>query len=428
MSYKTLKGMDDISFPDIYHWQYVETKAGEFFGRRLYEEIRTPIVEYTDLFQRSIGEASDIVNKEMYTFLDRGGRSLTLRPEMTASVIRAVINNNLLAQREPLKLFYSGPMFRAERPQAGRKRQFFFFFFEVVGNPDPFCDAEVIRDLVTFLEYLGLQKNDLTLRLNNVGCNDCRPGYLESLRGFFQGQISDMCKNCRFKFAKNVLRIFDCKNPACRAVAAQAPKVTDHVCQECRTHFDALVGFLDLFDIEYTVDKNIVRGLDYYTSTVFEVTSRKLGAQDALAAGGRYNNLLKELGGPDKGAIGFAIGIERLLICLADILRDYKTGILEKSVYIAYGDSSYISSAQELIARFEKSGLPSYADYDSRSLKSQLKRANKYGFRWVLILNKDEFERGDVTLKDLHAKDDGQRRIPVSRAEERVAELIKEKE
>jgi len=412
MQYKTVKGMSDICFPEIQKWQFVESKAREFFGARLYEEIRTPIVEYTELFKRSIGESSDIVNKEMYSFDDRGGRGLTLRPEMTASVIRAVVNNNLLGLREPLKLLYLGSMFRAERPQAGRKRQFYQIGVEVIGDNDPWCDAEVIRDLAFFLESLGLQKTEISIKLNNVGCNECRPAFLDQLRNFFSSRINSLCENCQFKYEKNVLRIFDCKNEKCKAIAQEAPKVTDNVCRNCDEHFSRVLSYLDQFGIEKEVDKNIVRGLDYYTSTVFEVTSPKLGAQDAIAAGGRYNNLMKELGGDDKGAIGFALGVERLLMCLAKSLELYTPDILQKTVYIAYSDAQYCVQAKQLIARLivrlEALGYATYSDLDGRSLKSQLKRANKFGFRWVLILNKDEVERGRYQLKDLQTEDSDQ--------------------
>jgi len=397
--------MSDIFFPEIAQWQFIENEARQFFGSRLYEEIKTPIVEYTELFQRSIGEGSDIVNKEMYTFLDRGERSLTLRPEMTASVIRAVIENNFLGIREPLKLFYSGPMFRAERPQAGRKRQFFQIGVEVIGNDDPFCDVEVIRDLVLYLSRVGLEKESCTVKINNVGCAACRPGFIEQLRDFFSAQKGDLCDDCKFKYDKNVLRIFDCKNPNCKSITANAPKIIDHVCEACVTHFKGVKEGLALCAISYEIDKTIVRGLDYYTSTVFEVTSTQLGAQDAIAAGGRYNNLMKELGGANKGAVGFALGVERLLICLAESLKADVPEVLQKTIYVAYSDAEYCTKAKQLIARLEKQGIATYADLDGRSLKSQLKRANKFGFKWALILNKGEVEAGTYQLKDLRSKE-----------------------
>ncbi|MBU1863633.1 MAG: histidine--tRNA ligase [Candidatus Omnitrophica bacterium] len=397
--------MSDIFLPEVTNWQFVEDEARLFFKARLYEEIRTPVVEYTELFQRSIGEVTDIVSKEMYTFCDRGERSLTLRPEMTVSIVRAVIENNLLGIREPLKLFYSGPMFRAERPQAGRKRQFYQIGVEVIGNDSPFCDAEVIRDLVFFLERLGLERDACTVKLNNIGCPQCRPAFLKKLREFFTTQKESLCESCQVKFEKNVLRIFDCKNKECKEIAAGAPKVSDNVCEGCREHFTAVEKGLMLFQIPYTIDKNIVRGLDYYTSTVFEVTSKKLGAQDAIAAGGRYNNLLRELGGEDKSAIGFALGVERLLVCLEDSLKKNPSSVLERTVYVAYGDNAYIDQAKQILARLEALGYATYADLDKRSLKSQLKRANKFGLRWVLILNQDEVERGTYQLKDLRSLD-----------------------
>lgn len=426
MQYKTVKGMSDIVFPEMRGWQFIEHTAQRFFGARLYEEIRTPIVEYTELFQRSIGEASDIVSKEMYSFNDRAGRSLTLRPEMTASVIRAVVNNNLLGLREPLKLFYSGAMFRAERPQAGRKRQFHQIGVELIGNSDPWCDAEVIRDLTFFLFALGLTPAEIKLKLNNVGCDHCRPAFIEKLRDYFAPRLALVCDNCRFKYDKNVLRIFDCKNDACSDLALSAPKVSDHVCDACADHFKKVLAYLDTCCVDYVVDQNIVRGLDYYTSTVFEVTSSKLGAQDAIGAGGRYNTLLSELGGPHKGAIGFALGEERLLICLKDILQSRELNTLARSIYVAYSDAEYLKIVRDIIARLEKTGVATYGDLDGRSLKSQLKRANKFGFRWALIVHQGEYESGECTVKDLHsnAEDDGQSTIQLTQLEDDIFDKL----
>jgi histidyl-tRNA synthetase len=424
MLYKTVKGMSDIVFPEMRGWQFVEKTAQRFFCARMYEEIRTPLVEHTELFQRSIGEASDIVSKEMYSFNDRGGRSLTLRPEMTASVIRAVVNNNLLGLREPLKLFYCGAMFRAERPQAGRKRQFHQIGVELIGNNDPWCDAEVIRDLAFFLRELGLKQTNIMIKVNNVGCSSCRPAFVETLRDYFSTRLDLVCENCRFKYDKNVLRIFDCKNGACSELASHAPKVSEHVCKDCRDHFEQVLAYLEQCGVACVVDKNIVRGLDYYTSTVFEVTSNTLGAQDAIAAGGRYNNLLSELGGPHKGAIGFAIGEERLLICLRDVLKKVVPDALSRSVYVAYSDNAYLESARDVIARLEKAGRAAYGDLDGRSLKSQLKRANKFGFRWVLILNKGECEALECALKDLNADSEGQTAITFTKIEDELFDKI----
>ncbi len=405
MKYRIVKGMSDIYLSDVYKWQFVEQKARSFFGQRLYEEIRTPIVEYTELFTRSIGETTDIVNKEMYSFRDRGNRSLTLRPEMTASIVRSVIENNLLSKREPLKLFYYGPMFRAERPQAGRRRQFFQIGVEVIGNDDPFCDAEVIKDLLFYLEAVGLKRDEVTVQINNVGGPCCRPGYLKKLKEYFSKYKESLCNNCKIKYEKNILRIFDCKNNDCIKLTQAAPKVSDEVCSNCKSHFDGVSKELKSFGIPFVINKSIVRGLDYYTSTVFEVTSNKLGAKDAIAAGGRYNDLMKELGGENKAAVGFAIGVERLLLCLEDKLKDYFPDIVRNSIYVAYSNEKYIEQSKGILARLENMGFAAYADLDRRSLNSQLKRANKFGFRWVLILNKEEVEQGIYTLKDLRSKD-----------------------
>ena len=426
MEYKSVKGMSDIFLPEIRVWQFIENEARVFFQKRLYEEIRTPVVEYQELFTRSIGEASDIVNKEMYSFTDRGGRALTLRPEMTASVIRAVIENNLLTVREPLKLFYIGPMFRAERPQAGRRRQFFQMGVEVIGNDLPFCDAEVIKDIALFLTRVGLKKEEFTVKLNNVGCATCRPDFVKKLRSFFQKNKAAFCKDCLFRFEKNVLRIFDCKNDACKKVLKKAPKINENVCPRCRDHFNKVQEGLQVFDVPFTVDKDIVRGLDYYTSTVFEVTSTKLGAKDAIAAGGRYNNLMKDLGGAAKSAIGFALGMERLIMCLDASAEEPQSAILSETVYVAYSDPKYIDACKQVCARLERIGCASYTDLDGRSLKSQLKRANKFGLRWVLILNKNEVEKGYYTLKDFCYKGEDQCLINIETMENQVTYWLKQ--
>ena len=426
MKYKTVKGMSDIVFPDIQKWQFIENIARSFFGGRLYEEIRTPIVEYTELFSRSIGEATDIVNKEMYTFKDRGERSLTLRPEMTASVVRAVIENNLLKKREPLKLFYIGPMFRAERPQAGRKRQFFQIGVEVIGNSLAFCDVEVIRDAANFLRRVGLKENEFSVKLNNVGCPKCRPSYKSKLNKYFSSRKNKLCEDCLFKFEKNILRIFDCKNDKCIKLCQEAPKMIDDACEKCSSHFQEVEKGLKLFNVPYVVDKTIIRGLDYYTSTVFEVTSSCLGAKDAILAGGRYDNLMKELGGEDKSAIGFALGLERLLLCLEKSLKDYSSNVLDRTVYIAYSDEKYIEEGKRIAARLEKCDFATYMDVDGRSLNSQLKRANKFGLRWVLILNKDEVERGECTLKDFCYEGQDQCIIYIKTLENQVSHWIEQ--
>lgn len=413
MQYRCVKGMSDIYLDEMSRWQFIEEKARSFFSARVYEEIRTPVVEYTELFCRSIGEASDIVSKEMYSFEDRGGRSLTLRPEMTASVIRAVIENNLLKKREPLKLLYMGPMFRAERPQAGRKRQFYQIGVEVIGDASPLADAMLIRDAANFLKALGLKENEFSITINNVGCSECRPAFLDTLRSFCKERLDELCNDCTFRYEKNVLRIFDCKNPACKKIISSAPKVSEHVCETCAAHYAQMQRELDRFSVAYTSDPSIVRGLDYYTSSVFEITSSKLGAQDAIGAGGRYNNLMQELGGPQKGATGFALGVERLLMCLEDELKDYSSPALQKTVYVAYAKNEYCEQAKDVISSLENAGIATYSDCDARSLKGQLKRANKLGFRWVLILNEGEVEAGKVTLKDLSREDNNQELVRI---------------
>jgi len=412
--------MSDIYGDEMRIWAYVEATMRSYFSARLYEEIRTPIVEYTELFTRSIGESSDIVSKEMYTFVDRGERSLTMRPEGTASVIRAIIENSLVAKRDPLKLFYMGPMFRAERPQKGRKRQFYQCGVEMVGDLTAINDAEVIRDAVQFVDEVGIPKDTLSVKINTLGCSECRTAFIETLKKYFKNDFDALCEDCHFRYDKNVLRIFDCKNKDCRGIIDKAPKVTDNVCPQCERDFAVVQEELTRFQVPFVVDKDIVRGLDYYTGVVFELTSSALGAQDALGAGGRYDNLMAECGGPKKSAVGFAFGMERMMMCLGNVIIPDMS--LAKTVYVAYGDNEYASDARDIAAQCETNGIATYGDYEGRSLKSQMKRANKFGFRWMIILNVDEWKEGTVTIKDLAAEDDGQ----VIVAQETVAEKIEE--
>ncbi len=405
MEYKVIKGMSDILPSEIYKWQYVEERAKDFFSSRFYEEIRTPVLEYASLFIRSIGESTDIVSKEIYSFTDRGGRELALRPEATASVVRAVAEANLLAKRDIWKLFYFGPMFRAERPQAGRKRQFYQLGVEVIGPVSAEADAVTVKDLALFLSRLGFAEGDIELQVNSIGKDCCRGGYKEKLRKYFSESFGSLCESCKVKYEKNILRIFDCKNEVCRKISSGAPKITDNLCADCAAYFERFCEFLDKFGIKYSVNKEIVRGLDYYTGVVFEVATGLLGAQDAIAAGGRYDSLMSEISGGkvNAGAVGFAMGMERVILALeragVDILPINNR--LKKSVYIAYADKSFAENIPEISNFLESEGIPSYWEVEFKSLKSQMKRCNKFGFKWALILNSGDYEEGKVSLKDM---------------------------
>jgi histidyl-tRNA synthetase len=310
MKYSALKGAHDIFSPEINIWQKVEKTAKELFSVYGFQELKAPIIESTDIFVRSIGETTDIVEKEMYTFYDKAGRSITLRPEGTAPVVRCYVENHLYNLPAPQKFFYSGPMFRYERPQAGRFRQFFQIGAEAFGVGEPKIDAEILSMLRHFFERLGLK--GLSFEVNSIGCEKCRPDYKKTLLDFFSNRIDGLCQDCKRRFEYNPLRILDCKLDACIKLRDGAPRVTKFLCDECREHFNTLLSMLELLNIPYVVIPDMVRGLDYYTRTTFEITCKDLGAQDAVAAGGRYDRLVEDFGGPPTPAIGFAIGMERI--------------------------------------------------------------------------------------------------------------------
>ncbi len=388
------KGTRDLTPPEIGQWQRLEAGVREYFGRYLYQEIRTPMFEHSELFQRGIGGETEVVQKEMYTFPDKGGRSLTLRPENTASVVRAVIENRLLETVFPPKFFYIGPMFRYDRPQKGRYRQFHQFGVEVFGDEGPGIDAEVIQAAVGFLVELGIVSIDL--KLNSVGCPACRPGYLEGLRAAARQAGESLCEDCRRKAETNPLRIFDCKNEKCGVASAVFPQITDHLCEACRDHFAGVRGHLDTLGVSYHLDSQLVRGLDYYTRTAFEVTSGQLGAQNALLGGGRYDGLFRELGGGDTPGIGFAAGMERILLHLP---KD--EGVSRPAVFVAYQVPALLPEALKLAALLWQGGVAATLDYHGRNLKKQLHKASRTGARFTLVLGETEVAAGRVAVKDM---------------------------
>ncbi|HLC40941.1 MAG TPA: histidine--tRNA ligase, partial [Methylomirabilota bacterium] len=313
MAIKAVKGVKDIIPPEISKWQRLEEAARRLLETAGYQEIRLPLFERTELFTRGIGEATDIVQKEMYTFEDRSGESLTLRPEGTASVIRAYLEHGMAVWPKPVRLYYLGPMFRHERPQAGRYRQFYQIGAEVLGADNPVVDAEVIAVLVELFRNLGLAQR-LELLLNSIGDAQCRPAYRDRLAGYLRLHLQDLCDDCRERVERNPLRVLDCKKPGCAPVIREAPEITHHLCRDCRSHFDRVQEYLGALGVSYTLAPRLVRGLDYYTRTTFELVSRELGAQNAVAAGGRYDGLVEELDGPPTPGIGFAMGVERITL------------------------------------------------------------------------------------------------------------------
>lgn len=388
-----IKGTKDILPRDVEKWQSVETAAKRIFELYGYREIRTPVFEATELFEKGTGQTSDIVIKEMYTFPDKAGRSLTLRPEYTPSVVRSIIENRLYLQPEPLRFYYIGPMFRYDKPQKGRYRQFHQVDIEVFGEEDPAIDAEIVEMAHYLLQELKVTGTETFV--NSVGCKKCRPAYLKDLKTEAKKAEEALCSDCQRKIATNPLRIFDCKVETCKKMAQKFPKITDYLCQECEQHFARFCEHLDFFEIEYTIEPRLVRGIDYYTKTTFEVASSKLGAQDAIIGGGRYDDMMKEFGGPDLCGIGFAMGMERLISVVPFIQMK------EKFLYLAYLGDGAKRVGMELVRLLRREGIECLIEYRERSLKSQMSRANKLGAAWVLIIGEEEVKKGRYQLKDM---------------------------
>jgi histidyl-tRNA synthetase len=392
---RAVKGTQDILPGEVERWQRMEREARRVFRRYGYREIRTPIFEETQLFARGIGGETDIVSKEMYTFTDRGGDSLTLRPEATAGIVRAVIEHNLHQDDPALKVFSYGPMFRAENVQRGRYRQFHQVDVEAFGISRPSIDVEVIEVALEYLRACGLSSWELIL--NSVGDHNCRPAYVEALRAALRAQAGRLCADCRRRTETNPLRVLDCKVPEDQPVIEALPKISDHLCPECRDHFAEVRRELDLLAIPYRLSHRLVRGLDYYTRTTFEVVSGELGAQNSVLGGGRYDGLVKELGGPDLTGIGFALGMERL----ASLMPDAPAKASRCDVFLAVLVAAGFDRALLLQRALRQAGLAVLLDHEGRGLKSQMKRADKLGARFVAILGEDELARGEWTVRDM---------------------------
>ncbi len=406
--YTALKGIQDILPPAIYLWQKAEETAKEIFSVYGFQELRAPIIESTDIFIRSIGETTDIVEKEMYTFPDKAGRSITLRPEGTAPVVRCYVQNRLYDLPSPQKFFYYGPMFRYERPQKGRFRQFYQIGVEAFGTSDPKLDAEILTMLRLFLERIGLE--GLSFEVNSIGCEKCRPDYKEALLHFLSGKIQEFCPDCQRRYTFNPLRILDCKVKECIKLRVGAPRITDFLCNNCREHFEAFLSLLRLLDFPHVINPDMVRGLDYYTRTTFEVTSKHLGAQNAVAAGGRYDRLVEEFGGPPTPAIGFALGMERIieLMKASDRLQ-----IPAPKVFIATIGVPAEKEGLALAEKLREKGLWVEIGYAGHSLRSQLKKADKLSAAYVLMIGDDELSSGTVKWKRL--ADGSQGEIPLDK-------------
>jgi histidyl-tRNA synthetase len=415
---KSVKGTRDFLPPETRLWSAVEETARRVFDTYGYEEIRTPVLEETDLFVRSVGESTDIVGKEMYTFLDKKGRSLTLRPENTASVVRAFVQHGLANQPLPAKLFYIGPQFRYERPQKGRYRQFHQIGAELIGDPGPETDAELLLMLLRFLGELGFR--DLLVQLNTVGDDESRAAYREGLRSFLEPLRQQLGEDSRRRLDSNPLRILDTKSPEERELLKGAPELAEFLSEESRDHFEGLRRALDRFGVAYEIEPRLVRGLDYYTRTVFEIISEGLGAQDAIVGGGRYDGLVAELGGPELPGIGFAIGEDRLIEVLPERFSQ-AVAASEPVVVIPVGEVPAVE-ALDLAERLRAEGLAVSAELSGRSVKAALKKADRSGARLAILIGEEELGEGLVTLRDLKAAD--QSTVPRADLVARVEEIL----
>lgn len=419
MKYNAPRGTNDILPPDTLKWQYIENKTHQLFSNYNYQEIRTPIFEYTELFQRGIGEVTDIVEKEMYTFEDKGGRSLTLRPEGTASVMRSFLENKIYGQAQPTKYYYIGPMFRYERPQSGRFRQFHQLGVEALGSNDPALDAEIISLGIRLLENFGL--NDLEVHLNSVGCSDCRPDYVDKLKKYLKQNKEKLCDNCKSRIDRNPLRVLDCKNESCQAVIKDAPKITNNLCEDCETHFEEVQDYLDIIDLNYIINPLLVRGLDYYTNTAFEIKDNALGAQDTVFGGGRYNGLAEEIGSRDLPGIGFALGIERLLLSLEakDIELPVDSGV---DLYITVIGDKAKKESFKLLDKLRNSDFKTEIDYLGRSVGSQMKSADRMNAEYTIIIGENELNNNSATIRNMNSGDE--KEIQLSNLLEEMNQLV----
>jgi len=390
-----IKGTRDILPGEVEKWQALESLARSTFELYGFRELRAPVFEATELFEKGTGSTSDVVTKEMYTFVDKGGRSITLRPEYTPSVVRAIVEHRLDLEGTPMRYYYMGPMFRYDKPQKGRYRQFHQVDIEVFGEKDAAVDAEIIEMAHALLAKLGVAGTETLV--NSVGCRACRPAYSAALREAAAKRKGELCADCQRKAETNPLRIFDCKVEACREIAAAFPSIQDFLCEECREHFRKLLSSLEVLMIPYRVDPRLVRGLDYYTKTTFEIVASGLGAQNALLGGGRYDDMMKDFGGPDICGTGFAMGIERVLSVstIAPAPR--------KLLYVAYLGDEAKKAGLELARSFRASGVECLIEYKDRSMKAHFGRANKLQAAWVLIVGENEMKAGRFGLKDMAA-------------------------
>ena len=395
---KAPRGTQDLLPADSYKWNYVESmlmNIGENFG---FKELRTPVFESTDLFERGVGDTTDVVQKEMYTFEDKGGRSITLRPEGTAGAVRAAIEHGLLNDALPLKLSYLTSCYRYEKPQAGRLREFHQFGVECLGTASPMADAQLIVFASRIFDTFAVE--GITLEINSIGCPKCRAEYHKALKAYFEAHIDSLCDTCKGRLEKNPMRILDCKNPECKEIAHGAPVILEYLCEDCKDHFEKVKEYLNIADIPYKINPRIVRGLDYYTKTVFEFVSGAIGAQGTVLGGGRYDGLVEELGGKSVPALGFAMGLERFMLLLEADGFTFPAAATPDIYFCSIGDNA-LKVALSLADELTTDGFHAEIDILGRSLKAQMKYANKIGAKYTAVIGDDDIENGVLNIKNM---------------------------
>ena len=415
------KGTKDVLPSQVYKWQYVENAFREACRRYVFKEIRTPVFEHTELFSRGVGDTTDIVEKQMYTFEDYGKRSITLKPEGTSPVVRAFVEHKLYAEVQPSKYYYIIPCFRYEKPQSGRLREFHQFGIEIFGTDNMMADAEVIGFASDFLASLGI--SDLELRINSIGCPECRKVYRNALREFLKLKYDDLCETCKGRYERNPMRILDCKSPVCRELVQGAPVMLDYLCDSCRDAFEDLKRNLDAMEIEYIVDPGIVRGLDYYTKTTFEFVSNKIGAQGTVCGGGRYDHLIETIGGPPVPGVGFGLGIERLLLLMET------TGIEipepeNLEVFIAVMGERAKTFGLKLLRDLRRQGIIAEMDCLGRNIKGQFKYADRLGAKYTIVIGDNELDQNMVSVKNMKTSE--QRQVPLPDILEEIAGSVRQ--
>lgn len=395
---KAIKGTKDVLPKESYKNQYIEATVIDLAEKYGYKEMRTPVFEHTELFQRGVGDTTDVVQKEMYTFDDKGGRSITLRPEGTAGAARSFLENGLNNEALPQKVCYLCSCYRYEKPQAGRLREFHQFGVECFGTASPLADAELIALGKSIFDTLGVK--DISLELNSIGCPTCRAEYHKALKEYFAQYTDELCETCRDRLERNPMRILDCKSPVCGKIAENAPVVTDYLCDECQTHFDSVKKYLDAMNIDYTVNSKIVRGLDYYTKTVFEFVSNSIGAQGTVLGGGRYDGLIEELGGQKTPSLGFAMGLERLMLLMEAQNCEFPKSEGPDLFIAALGDKATLK-AVEIAKDMRAEGFSVIYDLNQRSVRAQMKYADKLGAKFNIVIGGNEVESGKAVLKNM---------------------------